>query len=580
MATQSSPLLNLPAEIRNTIYEALFHVQGPLVIEGPPKAKWPQIAEPFGGTGLLATCQQVHNEAAGILYSRNAFLFDSNAANLKNWLRRIDRNRSLVRKLLLDLTESFSDGDTYDLDIRLVFRQLWRMSEPAMSISFVVKEFETNMPGTFATATTSVSGLNRMLAALDPSVSPFLKPIARSTRSLGPVIIASDGSRVSLKLHTNDTEYRREWQPCVDYTISNDGKLVRAAPEEHWAALVGLWGRSQVGEKILALLPRPNRTIAFDLDTQTTSQAPPVTLSINHAIRGRVLSLETPGCLGCCRLSSRIKCRLEMSTQEPKASFGNFAALEKWVANGRPRDLTPGWNQQLISSYGKSPTITLNFKVNACVALEDLRIEVTEVVFRTFPLSPKTAIAVQHLPPDDRKYFIMSSGRKTSTLYSFRRALLVFLSDLATSHPHLQRSSCPRIWADGLLRPREASFGGSTGVLNEKCKWSASKLNKEKEKCIARFAPYKVKHAYGRCKCDLYVLAKDPDWNSNGVVHAPRRESHETLLSSTKFLARFVKHSRHPETEPAARSHSRSSEAWEVICEAAHWKNLRPLRPE
>jgi hypothetical protein len=72
-------LLILPGEIRNGIYESFFKLDQPILRTFTCPGDGPLIPSSrstvFRGISLLSTCQQIFNEAFGILYTHNTFLF-------------------------------------------------------------------------------------------------------------------------------------------------------------------------------------------------------------------------------------------------------------------------------------------------------------------------------------------------------------------------------------------------------------------------------------------------------------------------------------------------------------------------
>jgi hypothetical protein len=86
----------------------------------------------------------------------------------------------------------------------------------------------------------------------------------------------------------------------------------------------------------------------------------------------------------------------------------------------------------------------MNLKLYAYVHLEHLRIEVTDLIFKTFSLSLDTAIDIQHLA-DDTDQIVTSPDKATSTLHRLRRLVLIFLADICASHPISNSPGiCPR----------------------------------------------------------------------------------------------------------------------------------------
>jgi hypothetical protein len=221
--------------------------------------------------------------------------------------------------------------------------------------------------------------------------------------------------------------------------------------------------------------------------------------------------------------------KINITTQESISTFARFIGLIEWITGGRPQKFDywdrPRW-------YGKTLRISLNFDLDVHTPLEDLRFEVTDLVFNSFSLSPETSLLVQQ-PLHGGKTCTRPVERGCSTLYRLRRALLVFLSEIMASHQGLEPGPFPQVWADGKLRPREASFtltnGGTKIVTNKKYLLLSNQLNKEKNPALSRLAPQKVDHEWESCSCSYPCYG--PRASQDGT------ELYETVLSGTSFLA-------------------------------------------
>ena len=99
LSEQNSKLLQLPAELRNRIYElVLVSAQSVLLGEKPEHLLWP--IPNNHPRALLCTCCQVQFEGAPIYYSENVFA--TSFLGLKDWLRKIGvRNREFLSEVRL-----------------------------------------------------------------------------------------------------------------------------------------------------------------------------------------------------------------------------------------------------------------------------------------------------------------------------------------------------------------------------------------------------------------------------------------------------------------------------------------------
>jgi hypothetical protein len=107
---ETSALLRLPAEMRNSIYEMLF-VRDDLVQLGLPEfeqhgERYVSATQLFPGINLLATCHQVHYEGRTVLCSRNIFSAKHRRLEMMaQWLESIGSNAAHVKRVLIDLKD-------------------------------------------------------------------------------------------------------------------------------------------------------------------------------------------------------------------------------------------------------------------------------------------------------------------------------------------------------------------------------------------------------------------------------------------------------------------------------------------
>ncbi|KAJ4372459.1 hypothetical protein N0V83_004233 [Neocucurbitaria cava] len=122
----NSPLLSLPAEIREMIWKFAMRSSGPdIPIDFDDTAHLPKSADKFPAAShetlkelaisLPRVCRQVYSEAATMLYSENLFSFKHGFV-LSAWLeRRILAQREAIRKVALSLdfhaNYTLSQGD-------------------------------------------------------------------------------------------------------------------------------------------------------------------------------------------------------------------------------------------------------------------------------------------------------------------------------------------------------------------------------------------------------------------------------------------------------------------------------------
>ncbi|KXL50065.1 hypothetical protein M433DRAFT_2347 [Acidomyces richmondensis BFW] len=108
----ASPLLRLPPELRNQIYDEVLVQQANESFTIGPK----RLAHPF-----LAVCRQIRSEGSGIFYANNKFRFNDPEVCIE-FLRHCTslRQRELIRELRYDTSQIYLDPASW----RLAFQDL------------------------------------------------------------------------------------------------------------------------------------------------------------------------------------------------------------------------------------------------------------------------------------------------------------------------------------------------------------------------------------------------------------------------------------------------------------------------
>ena len=498
-----TPFTEWPPEIRNAIYEELFQFSSPIILDCPSGTD-KLIQYPIAGISLLAVCRQVYSEASGILYTRNRFCTSIYCtASLYKWIECHGHGRKFSMTILVDLgTMTAYERNANDVGVYYILQSMWQKRSPNIRFLLVHGDNEIMQHSkVFAIAPQQT----RMLEALAPAVAPQLKAIMSSERTLRTATMKRDGSQVSFYLWTS-SHHSIVDSPALEYRISENGQLLRSdtmRSRGHLNSLMGLQELGPMMNRISELLMYPTKRIVYDLTKMTVSRAPPPLSYVNRYFR--VLFWNNS------RLSDKgMQPEVHMTTQNRREDFACFRQLGHWINTVGPQ-----------RGHGKLKSISLKFQLDGILALENIRIEVTDLIFHTLALFPETPI---HILLSDNSGAPIPSARATSTMYRLRRSLLVFLAELLNSQPRLQHEACPKIWANGELRPREAEFtiieGSKEVFTNKTYKWGSTKLNQQKDVCLQRY---------------------------DGVEHyVPLHDSHETLFTCTIYLAHVVKHRPHP----------------------------------
>jgi hypothetical protein len=543
--TSTARLLQYPPEIRNMIYETLFQREGAIELEFDPA--YHRLNSLVPSVALLATCRQIREEASGFLYSRNTFLYFWDLEYyFKVWIKRIGDNLALLRGIHINLGWDEDDYRYRELDVEFILRELWRQPTPRIEFS-IWKE-------TDAQTRTRVLVLvpNNMLRALRPGVSPHLKPLVYTQHSVRCILMGTSGRHVRFIFRSTD-KHGSIYDPEIEYDLSVDGGLRRTPSKFPSPPLPNLMGILRLNDPYFAFrdfIRVPSKSMTFDLDSHTISTGWPSIIHVNGW-----------------KQQKEVDFTVRMMSHESRTTFDGFMALKSWIASGRPKSLVHD-DEVRICEYKRPCKIILSFQIGGhSPRLEDLRLEITELVFATFSLSLETTVCIQYFQVQDNGQIALV-GKTFSTLYRLRRALLVFLADILTTQPRRHHGLCPQVWADGFFRPREAEFdleydGTGLVVENQKWNWSPSNLNKEKEAIIRRLAPGPINFRWGHMNSE--ELRRGWVWDCKDDV-----------------LAQFVKTRIHPEILRQGDSwrqewKDRSNE--QEMAHTAPWHLLRELRP-
>ncbi|KAI5361148.1 hypothetical protein Slin15195_G122610 [Septoria linicola] len=120
--------LDLPSELRNSIYDLVFKGKVPICVEWTgstigasrePDFVGPEFFKPTStAANLLRTSRQIHHEASSILYGANQFIFSDTAVG-QLWAAAIGRAIMQVREIQVDSLFTkpsygvFAQGDSY-----------------------------------------------------------------------------------------------------------------------------------------------------------------------------------------------------------------------------------------------------------------------------------------------------------------------------------------------------------------------------------------------------------------------------------------------------------------------------------
>ncbi|KAF1833867.1 hypothetical protein BDW02DRAFT_359153 [Decorospora gaudefroyi] len=496
----TSPLLGLPAEVRNNIYRNLYKHSGAILLV-PSSSNYARVSplvHAVPDIDVLTTCRQFFDEASSVFYTDNTFLLstlsdaNNDAANLgflEEWLTSLGTRRHLVRNVLIDLSPlcpvPCHNAHRF-IDLLPIMLQIWRLNTaPAnplnppqryanIRISFALSgrllhsHAHPPHPVPSAKRVINIAALNDMIASLSPGSQPVMRPYFCSPRTIDQIRTRIDGRQVRFLLstphHLGVSDMGR-----IDFTLDNTNQLVKSAviPAKD-TGIDKLINAATVRETLLKLLMEFNvEELTYDMDTLTISKRYPEVFSINRHIRG--LALERYG---------SVHVIAKVTAQEPKASFSNLAAMKNWFTSTR------GVTERVYQGSGDEPTLLIRFNLPGKKDLAQLRISIRDAIFATLDLQADSELRVELAYPGAEVLVYMR------TLVEVQRELLVFLTGLMDGDPSRKAGACPEIWMDGYCRITEAEFAGEGGaalsVSNEKYDWDEEGLEEEHGVCVSQ----------------------------------------------------------------------------------------------
>jgi hypothetical protein len=141
--------LELPAEMRNQIYELLFSRDEPIRLRASrlDTALRYSMVHAVPGISILSSCRQVHAEATAILYSQNAFQIWPYASPKEEyepatltaeWLHNIGTCGTSLERLDINMHErTVSNRSWATISIGPILRHIWSVRHLKLQVTFV-----------------------------------------------------------------------------------------------------------------------------------------------------------------------------------------------------------------------------------------------------------------------------------------------------------------------------------------------------------------------------------------------------------------------------------------------------------
>ncbi|KAI4615846.1 hypothetical protein J4E80_006265 [Alternaria sp. BMP 0032] len=437
--------LNLPGEVRNAIYEALFIHEYPIQIHAKNINRLGYHSgyrsdSIISGTALLQSCCQIQHEATGVLYARNVFRLrlpedaDERSGTIwaMDWLRIIGKQASSLRVIQLDVNNLLDADET--LEVLPILEYTWKLEHKEMNVLFVAPPevhssmlyFQSNREW----SASHMAKINESLSTLTADPSNLLRKYWIS-KMLLRVGLDTDESKVYVSYRHNDSG-GGNWMTKGRMSISDEGEL-RVIPPNRNTDFCDLMSIYSVRKRLFDLFQPPGVELTFDLAHQTTNSNLRSLAGLNRWLRHEAISEV-------CDINSTFN----SVTSTPKYNFAT--ELERFTAirlRGRPR------------------YFHLYFDLPKHSTLEDVRFDALLLLSAMDSVNRKVHLEIEVRHPVDSE---TPNHCFTLSLDQLKVGVLLFIYDFLKTYPNRADLPCPTIWTNGFGQAKEASWQNELGL--------------------------------------------------------------------------------------------------------------------
>lgn len=484
-----SPLLNLPAELRNKIYTSLFEFSAPIQIEYEWNVYDSDTTEMSftvqANTGLecslFYTCRMLYEEATSVVYKRNTFYLISchlhnNAqacavTGFQEFLNRLGSRSSFLQAVCLD-SNGLCDYNCYFchihvspkgfsrrthpviepelLDFTRLLREIWNRG-PNIKISFAQLDTDYKndwrYPARRLAEKCDLPTLTRTFGMIQKGQLNLL----RYGKLLARIGVECGGSGGKLMWHPARRGNPVHLTSFTARDASNRLQIVR--PKR----LAFLDLPLDVQDRVLKFVVCTDQGLSIDLDIDTT--LPYENLTITRRIYARLWS-------------TFINCNpvtLQMTTTQLRDDFRSFDKLQRLLRKTFAASFQWDWPSHSVWCMLRPDVgfkITIDFKLVAVTKLEELRISILPLLLETSEALGKHAVELRIWQPGQDGEMRVVDGRIIE-LQHLRRSAAKALMDV---HLFGNGKAAPEIWVNGL---------GTVVEVHEKVAPSPTELPKQ-----------------------------------------------------------------------------------------------------
>jgi len=408
-------LLDLPAEIRNIIYETLFKIETPVKLYMYHKSSC---------SNCLPTTDTTAFSCIDLLQYG-----ESETQDLVDWLASISTYASTVASMTVEVRPL--DIDWAAVDLLPLLKFLWGNGTAMLDVHFSTPG--TGVPDTASAQNTELKNYKTVLSLLLSERFLKLQRYLSFPRLMPAVCVYSReaGGGGVARYHPDSGAHHEDFSFNEEEGIlklQDDGAIL--SPVQR--ALASWW----ICDKILKCLIPFEEVVAYNLTEQTVTPSPPSSFAINRELWVRSLGFF-----------DSTSTELSLTTNETTTTFeGKFPLLGNWkylMIYDRPRP--PAFRSDPIR-------VRMRFVLAEDIPLRDVRIDATPLFKATKSYYGPTELLVE-----------LQSTSKTSVseeptsmkLVDFQDRFLVALDDFTKAHPIAPHCKCPTIWFDGHLAARD-----------------------------------------------------------------------------------------------------------------------------
>jgi hypothetical protein len=510
-ALAPSLLTTLPPEIRNMVYEALYH-QDVHVLLHDRAAYRKQVADSLitlnhahccdstssstnsdverhmhdeefdhgysKSISLLQTCRQIYHEASGVLYGSNTFLFsrvlDQHSSDLyyqtdfaTKWIEAVGSQISLVTRIHVDADtmclNSCNDVQHYaHVDMLPLLRGIW--ANPGLSGKI---EYTHSGRSLLSTLHLPVDGtmregaelpfpsgvLNNLLRTLGDQDALSVKRYAKFRALMLNLIVSSrkrnmDGLYGTVFYHASPQYQQR--RTCTEFEILEHGTSIRPVkiPTPTLLTLP-----NDLFSKIVDSACRSYEPVLFDLDQKVVHGLDLSLLSVCRRIRRNVRAIHT-----CTPKQFSFK----MTTRSVVTDFDDYLGFRNWT-----KDRIFG---SMIFSYPiveQNLRVVMEFQLPESTSSEKLQIEVKELLHLFQRMSTRSLIVLSR----------PNCSEVQVTWGSLQVAIFMILCDIFRKEPARGFQTLPQLWINGEGVLSHAVYPAATGSEHVRTEYEYAHLD-------------------------------------------------------------------------------------------------------